>query len=63
MHGALREAGYGGVRVRAAIANHPTPWIEVGTPAEAPEYVYRYAHGDAQGNAQGDAAGQLFGIE
>ena len=60
VHGALREAGYGGVRVRAAIANHPTPWIEVGTPAEAPpEYVYRYAREDAQG----DAAGQLFGIE
>jgi phosphoribosyl 1,2-cyclic phosphodiesterase len=59
VHGALREAGYGGVRVRAAIANHPTPWIEVGAPAEAPEYVYRYARGDAQG----DAAGQLFGFE
>jgi len=59
VHGALREAGYGAVRVRAAIANHPTPWIEVGAPAEAPEYVYRYAGGDAQG----EAAGQLFGIE
>jgi phosphoribosyl 1,2-cyclic phosphodiesterase len=59
VHGALREAGYAGVRVRAAIANHPTPWIEVGTPAEAPEYVYRYVREDAQG----DAAGQLFGIE
>jgi len=44
------------VRVRAAIANHPTPWIEVGAPLEAPEYTYRYARGDA-------AAGQLFGIE
>ena len=55
VHGALREAGYGGVRVRAAIANHPTPWIEVGAPTEAPEYVYRYA--------RGDAAGQLFGFE
>ncbi len=55
VHGALREAGYEGVRVRAAIANHPTPWIEVGAPAEAPEYVYRYA--------RGGAAGQLFGIE
>jgi phosphoribosyl 1,2-cyclic phosphodiesterase len=59
VHGALREAGYAGVRVRAAIANHPTPWIEVGAPVEAPEYVYRYAREDAQG----DAAGQLFGIE
>ena len=55
VHGALREAGYGGVRVRAAIANHPTPWIEVGASAEAPEYTYRYA--------RGDAAGRLFGIE
>ena len=54
VHGALREAGYGGVRVRAAIANHPTPWIEVGTPVEVPEYVYRYPQEDA---------GQLFGIE
>ncbi len=55
VHGALREGGYAGVRVRAAIANHPTPWIEVGASAEAPAYVYRYA--------RGDAAGQLFGIE
>lgn len=53
--GALREGGYAGVRVRAAIANHPTPWIEVGAPVEAPEYTYRYA--------RGDAAGRLFGIE
>ncbi len=43
------------MRVRAAIANHPTPWIVVGAPAEAPEYAYRYAR-DA-------AAGRLFGIE
>lgn len=55
VHGALREGGYARVRVRAAIANHPTPWIEVGAPPEAPEYTYRYA--------RGDAAGQLFGIE
>ena len=55
VHGALREAGYGGVRVRAAIANHPTPWIQVGAPDEAPEYTYRYA--------RGDVGGQLFGIE
>jgi phosphoribosyl 1,2-cyclic phosphodiesterase len=39
---ALREAGHGGVRVRAAIAGHPTPPIEVGTPLEEREYVYRY---------------------
>ena len=55
VHGALREAGHGGVRVRAAIAGHPTPWIEVGTPLRAPEHVYRYD--------KTDAAGQLFGIE
>ena len=38
----LREAGHGGIRVRAAIAGHPTPLIEVGMPLEAREYVYRY---------------------
>ncbi len=43
VHGALREAGHGGVRVRAAIADHPTPWIEVGRRWRAPEHVYRYA--------------------
>jgi phosphoribosyl 1,2-cyclic phosphodiesterase len=56
VHKALREAGHGGIRVRAALAGHPTPWVEVGTPLEAtPEYVYRYA-------AQ-DGARQLFEIE
>ena len=39
---ALREAGHGGVRVRAAIAGHPTPPIEVGTPVENRGHVYRY---------------------
>jgi hypothetical protein len=39
---ALKAAGHGGVRVRAAIAGHPTPWIEVGQPVESLEYVYRY---------------------
>ena len=42
VHRALREAGHGGIRVRAAIAGHPTPPIEVGTPLENHEYVYRY---------------------
>ncbi len=42
VHRILREAGYGGVRVRAAIAGHPTPPIEVGTPLKTAEYVYRY---------------------
>jgi phosphoribosyl 1,2-cyclic phosphodiesterase len=55
VHGALREAGHGGVRVRAAIAGHPTPWIEVGAPLEVPEHVYRYG--------EKGSAGQLFGIE
>jgi phosphoribosyl 1,2-cyclic phosphodiesterase len=55
VHGALREAGHGGVRVRAAIAGQPTPWIEVGPPLQVPEHVYRYD--------ESDAAGQLFGIE
>jgi phosphoribosyl 1,2-cyclic phosphodiesterase len=53
--GALREAGHGDVRVRAAIAGHPTPWIEVGTPLRVPEHVYHYG--------ERGAAGQLFGIE
>jgi len=53
--GALREAGHGGVRVRAAIAGHPTPWIDVGAPLRVPEHAYHYGE-------QG-AAGQLFGIE
>jgi phosphoribosyl 1,2-cyclic phosphodiesterase len=52
---ALREAGHGSVRVRAAIAGHPTPWIEVGAPLLVPEHVYRYG--------ERGAAGQLFGIE
>ena len=55
VHGALREAGYGEIRVRAALANHPTPWIEVGTPLETSGYVYRYG--------EPGSAGQLFGIE
>jgi phosphoribosyl 1,2-cyclic phosphodiesterase len=42
VHRMLREAGHGGIRVRAAIAGHPTPWIEIGTPLEDHEYVYRY---------------------
>jgi phosphoribosyl 1,2-cyclic phosphodiesterase len=56
VHKALREAGHGGIRVRAAIAGHPTPWVEVGTPLEVtPEYIYRYA--------AEDGARQLFEIE
>jgi phosphoribosyl 1,2-cyclic phosphodiesterase len=52
---ALREAGHGAVRVRAAIAGHPTPWIEVGAPLQVTEQVYRYG--------ERGAAGQLFAIE
>lgn len=49
---ALREAGHGGVRVRAAIPRHPTPNIEVGEPLVEPGYVYRYGAGQ-----------QLFEVE
>jgi phosphoribosyl 1,2-cyclic phosphodiesterase len=52
---ALREAGHGSVRVRAALASHPTPWIEVGAPLQASEHVYQYGE-------RGEA-GQLFSIE
>jgi phosphoribosyl 1,2-cyclic phosphodiesterase len=55
VHGALREAGHGDIRVRAALANHPTPWTEVGAPLEASGYVYRYG--------ESGAADRLFGIE
>lgn len=50
---ALKAAGYAGVRVRAAIAGHPTPWVEVGEPIENREYVYRYGEGETR----------LFGVE
>jgi phosphoribosyl 1,2-cyclic phosphodiesterase len=49
---ALKGAGHTGVRVRAAMAKHPTPWIEVGEPIESREYVYRY----------GEAGVQLFDL-
>lgn len=38
----LKAAGYDGIRVRAAIAKHPTPWIEVGQPVASYPHVYRY---------------------
>ena len=57
VRGALRGAGHEGVRVRAALAKHPTPWIEVGLPPEAPEYVYRYPGGESS------EPGQLFGLD
>jgi phosphoribosyl 1,2-cyclic phosphodiesterase len=54
---ALRGAGHGGVRVRAAIAGHPTPWIEVGQPLEEPATrTYDYGAPDH------DSA-RLFGFE
>ena len=53
---ALREAGHGGVRVRAAIAGHPTPVIEVGAPLVSGDYVYRYERRPNEGP-------RLFGIE
>jgi hypothetical protein len=54
---ALREVGFAGIRVRAAIAGHPTPWIEVGHPLEAREYIYRY-RGETAG-----AVHRLFEME
>jgi phosphoribosyl 1,2-cyclic phosphodiesterase len=39
---ALKAAGFGEVRVRVALAKHPTTPFEVGEPIEAREYVYRY---------------------
>jgi phosphoribosyl 1,2-cyclic phosphodiesterase len=42
VHRALKAAGFGGVRVRAALAKHPMTPLEVGEPIEAREYVYRY---------------------
>jgi phosphoribosyl 1,2-cyclic phosphodiesterase len=59
---ALREAGHGRIRVRATLASHPTPWVEVGEPLESPEYAYRYDEGGAGGRAMGEAR-QLFEIE
>ena len=45
---ALKAAGHGGVRVRAAAAGHPTPWIEVGAPlVTGAGDVYRYDDEDA----------------
>lgn len=45
---ALKAAGHGGVRVRAAVAGHPTPWIEVGALLETEKGdVYRYDDEDA----------------
>lgn len=53
---ALKGAGYTGIRVRAAIAGHPTPWIEVGEPIQGPEYAYRY-------DSQAGAIARLFDME
>ncbi len=50
---ALKSAGHTSVRVRAAMAGHPTPWIEVGEPIESREYVYRY----------GESGVRLFNLE
>lgn len=53
---ALKAAGYGGIRVRAALARHPTPWVEVGQPIEEREYGYKYG-------GQTGAASRLFEVE
>lgn len=52
----LREGGHGGIRVRAALAGHPTPVVEVGAPLVSNEYLYRY-----EGTVE--ATARLFGIE
>jgi phosphoribosyl 1,2-cyclic phosphodiesterase len=57
----LRRAGRDDVRVRAATAGHPTPWIEVGEPLAGREYVYRYAA--SEGAADRLAADRLFEVE
>lgn len=44
----LKAAGHGGIRVRAAIAKHPTPWIEVGRPTESATTTYRYGEEGAE---------------
>ena len=44
----LKAAGHDGIRVRAAIAKHPTPWIEVGRPIESIANLYRYAEEGTQ---------------
>lgn len=44
---ALRAAGYGDVRVRAALAGHPTPPIVVGAPLPAAGYTYSYERRDS----------------
>lgn len=51
----LREQGYDGIRVRAAMAGHPTPWVEAGAPLEGRWYAYHYPHDGA--------AQQLFEVE
>lgn len=51
----LREAGHAGIRVRAAAAGTPTPWVAVGGPLEDSQYVYRYTGGGA--------TQQLFEVE
>jgi phosphoribosyl 1,2-cyclic phosphodiesterase len=55
VHKALRGAGHDGIRVRAAMVGHPTPWIEVGKTLPTTEYVYRY--GEERGRAT------LFDVE
>ncbi len=55
VHKSLREAGHGSVRVRAALAGHPTPWVEAGTPLVSTENLYRYS-------GEGESR-QLFEIE
>lgn len=54
----LREAGFPSVRVRAAIAKRPTPWVEVGVPPVSEEPV-RFVYGGETGWPD---SGGLFGV-
>ncbi len=61
----LRSAGHADLRVRAAVAGRPTPWIEVGEPLAGREYVYRYTAG-YEPSSRPSAAGagdRLFEVE
>lgn len=53
---ALREAGFGEVKVRAAFQRHPTPWVEVGVPPEPMEPL-RFVYDSPR-----IESGSLFGV-
>lgn len=61
VHKALRGAGRGDVRVRAATPGHPSPWVEVGELLSGREYVYRYPSGESAAGSR--VTGRLFEVE